>query len=66
MSDKRRYIADALQADLTSYHHHLQAVSEEEAEGRMRKHYPEAVAVLVRLEESRRQDLSPSHSGLVS
>jgi hypothetical protein len=58
MSDKSWYTADALQVDLTSHHHHLRAASEEEAERRMRKLYPEAVAVLVRLEESWRQGLS--------
>ena len=60
MSDKRWYTTDALKGDLTNHHHHLWAASEEEAEQRMRKRYPEAVTVLVRLEESWRQDLSPS------
>ena len=60
MSGKRWYITDALQADLSSHHHHLRAASETEAEDRMRKRYPEAVAVLVRLEESWRQELSPT------
>jgi hypothetical protein len=59
MNDRRHwYIADALMADLTNHHHHLRAASEEEVEGRMLKRYPEAVALLVRLEESWRQDLS--------
>jgi hypothetical protein len=60
MSDRRWYTAEALQADLTIHHHHLRTASAEEAERRMRKHYPEAVAVLVGLEESWRQDLSRS------
>lgn len=55
---KRWYAADALMADLSNHHHHLHAASEEEVERRMRAHYPEAVAILVRLEESWRQDLS--------
>jgi hypothetical protein len=54
MSDKRRYVADALMADLTNRHHHVRAASEEEAERRIRKRYPDAVAVLVRHEDSRR------------
>ncbi len=57
MNDRRRYCADALMADLTNYHHHLRAASEEEVERRMRECYPEAVALLVRLEESWRQVL---------
>jgi hypothetical protein len=44
-------------ADLTNHHHHLRAATEEEVERRMRKRYPEAVALLVRLEESWRQVL---------
>ncbi len=63
MSDKRWYAAEALQANLTNRHHHLRAASEEEAERRMRKRYPGAVAVLVLLEEPWRQ--SPSRSGPV-
>jgi hypothetical protein len=55
MSERRRYCADALMADLTSHHHHLRAASEEEVERRMRGRYPEAVALLVRLEESWQQ-----------
>ena len=47
-------------ANLTNYHHHLRAATEEEIERKMRKRYLEAVAVLVRLEESRRQVLSRS------
>ena len=59
MNDRRHwYIADALMADLTNHHHHLRGASEEEVERRMRGRYPEAVALLVRLEESWRQDLS--------
>ncbi len=56
MSKKRWYAADALQADLTNHHHHLRAASEEEVERRMRKHYPGAVVILTRLEESWRQN----------
>ena len=55
MNDRRWYCADALMADLTNRHHHLRAASEEEVERRMRGRYPEAVALLVRLEESWRQ-----------
>ena len=52
MSHKHWYAADALRADLTNYHHHLRAASEEEVERRMRKRYPGAVVILTRLEES--------------
>jgi hypothetical protein len=58
MGDKRWYAADALGADLTNRHHHLRAASEEEVERRMRKRYPGAVAILVLLEESLRQNMS--------
>ena len=57
MNDRRWYCADALMADLTNHHHHLRAASEEEVERRMRERYPEAVALLVRLEESWRQGM---------
>jgi len=60
MSEKRWYTADALGADLTNRHHHIRAAWEEEVERRMRKRYPEAVAILVRLEDSLRQGLSRS------
>ena len=60
MGDKRWYTADALLADLTNQHHHLRAASEEEAESRMRRRYPQAVAVLALLEESWRHDFHPS------
>ena len=56
MGEKHWYAADALGADLTNRHHHIRAASEEEAERRMRKRYPGAVAILVHLEESWRQD----------
>ncbi len=59
MSDKRWYTVEALQADLTNHHHHLRAASEEEAERTMRRRYPEAVAVLARLEESWRNLARP-------
>ena len=55
MGEKRWYDADALQSDLTNHNHHLRAASEEEAERRMRKRYPGAVAVLVYPEGSWRQ-----------
>ncbi len=59
MKDSRYwYTANALMADSTNHHHHLRAASEEEVERRMLKRYPEAVALLVRLEESWRQALS--------
>ena len=57
MNERYWYAADALMADLTNHHHHLRAASEEEVERRMRERYPEAVALLVRLEESWRQVL---------
>jgi hypothetical protein len=57
MSDKSWYDADALGADLTNRNHHLRAASEE-VERRMRKRYPGAVAILVLLEESWRQNRS--------
>ncbi len=67
MSDKRWYVADALQLDLIGHHYHLRAACEQEAERRMCLRYPEAVAVLVRLEESRRPKVAPSfRSGPVS
>jgi len=56
MGEKRWYAADALGADLTNRHHHIRAASDEEAERRMRRRYPGAVAILVHLEESWRQD----------
>ena len=56
----RWYTADALLADLTNRHQHLRAASEEEAESRMRRRYPQAVAVLALMEKSWRQDLYPS------
>jgi hypothetical protein len=53
MNDRRWYTADALRAELGNHQHHFRAASEEEGvERRMRERYPEAVAVLVRLEES--------------
>jgi hypothetical protein len=55
MNVRRRYVADALMADLTNHHHHLRAASEEEVQRRMRGRYPEAVALLVRQEESCQQ-----------
>lgn len=58
MGHKRWFTADALQANLTNRHHHLRVASAQEAERRMRKRYPEAVAILVRPEESLRQGLS--------
>jgi hypothetical protein len=63
MNDRRACVADALMADLTNHHHHLRAASEEEVERRMRKRYPEAVALLVRLEESWQQlGAAPRHT----
>ena len=56
MGEKRWYVADALGADLANHNHHIRATSEDEAERRMRKRYPEAAAILVLLEESWRQD----------
>jgi hypothetical protein len=60
MNDRLWYTADALRADLTNHHHHLRAASEGEVERRMRKRYPQAVAVLVSVEESWRQSVSSS------
>ena len=62
MDDERWYAADALAADLTNHHHHSRASSEEEAERRMRKRYPEAVALLVRHDCSWRQVLFGSRA----
>ena len=56
MGNKRWYAADALGANLTNRHHHISTASEEEVERRMRKRYPGAVAILVHLEESWRQN----------
>ncbi len=58
MSERTRYAADALMADLKNHHHHLSASSEAEVERRMRDRYPEAVAIMVRRMRSRRQVLS--------
>ena len=55
MGEKRWYDADALGTDLTNHNHHIRAASEE-VERRMRKRYPGAVAILVLLEESWRQN----------
>ncbi len=55
MGETRWYTADALRADLTNHNHHLWAASEEEAERRMRRRYPGAVAIVVYSEESWRQ-----------
>jgi hypothetical protein len=52
------YAADALMADLTVRHHHVRAAAERQVEKRMRRRYPEAVAILVRREMSWRQVLS--------
>ena len=60
MNDRRWYIADALTANLTN-HHHLRAASEE-IERRMRKRYPEAVALLVCHDCSWRQVLFGSRA----
>ena len=62
MDAKRWYAADALTADLTTHHYHLRAASEEEAERRMGKRYPEAVALLVRHDCSWQQVLSGSRA----
>ena len=56
MGDKRWYAVDALGLDLINHHHHLRATSGEEVERRMRKRYPKAMAILVLLEESWRQN----------
>jgi hypothetical protein len=63
MGDRRRYVVDALMADLTNRHHHVRAASEEEAERRTRRRYPEAVAVLAYREDSLRR--TPAHFGPV-
>ena len=55
MGEKRWYVADALESDLTNRQIHLRAESEEEVQRRMRERYPEAVAVLLYPEESWRQ-----------
>jgi hypothetical protein len=55
MGEKRWYVADALDVDLTNRHHHIRAASEEQVERRMRKRYPKA-AILVLPEESWRQN----------
>jgi hypothetical protein len=49
-SNRRQNVADALMADLSSFHHHVGAASEGEAERRMRARYPKAAAILVRQE----------------
>jgi len=51
MDDRRWYEAEALMAGSTSRHAMLGA-SEKEIEQRIRNHYPDAVAILVREETS--------------
>ncbi len=63
MNDRVWYAADALLADLTTRHHHVRAASKEEVERKMRGRYSEAVAILVRQEESWRR--VPSRPGPV-
>jgi hypothetical protein len=58
MNHKVWYVAEALMADLRIRHHHLRAASEGEVERKVRLRYPEAVAILVRQEESWRQALA--------
>ena len=58
MNHRVWYAADALMADLTVRHNHVRAVAEEQVEERMRRRYPDALAILVRREESWRQVLS--------
>jgi len=60
MNHRVWYAAEALMADLGTRHYHLRAASEGEAERKVRRRYPEAVAILVRQEESWRQALSRS------
>ena len=55
MNQRAWYAADALMADLTTRHHHVRAASEGGAERKVRGRYPEAVAILVRQEESGRR-----------
>ena len=47
MSNRRWYVADALMADLTSHHRKFLATSEEDAQRKMREHYPGMVAILM-------------------
>lgn len=47
MSDRVWYEAYALMANATSHHHVFLVGSSEEAEQRIRNHYPDAVTVLV-------------------
>jgi uncharacterized protein (DUF1697 family) len=47
-------------SDLAARHHHVRAASEKQVEEMMRRRYPEAVAILVRQEESWRQVVSRS------
>jgi hypothetical protein len=48
MDERRWYEAEALMADLGSHRHEMPGVSEAEIEQRIRNHYPDAVAILVR------------------
>ncbi len=48
MDERRWYEAEALMADLRSHCHEMSGVSEAEIEQRIRNHYPDAVAILVR------------------
>jgi hypothetical protein len=47
MSDRVWYEAYALMANATSHHHVFLVGSSEEAEQRIRNHYPDAVTILV-------------------
>ena len=60
MNHRVWYVAEALMADLRTRHYHLRAASEGEVERNVCRRYPEAVAILVRQEESWRQALSRS------
>ena len=48
MDDRVWYEALALMANGTSHHHVFLVASSEEAEQRIRNHYPDAVTILVR------------------
>ncbi len=49
------YEVEALMADLANHRHEMMGATEEEVERRMQGRYPNAVAVLAREKERRRQ-----------
>ena len=70
MGDRVWYEALALMANATSHHHVFLVASSEEAEQRIRNHYPDAVTILVRQDfpwtkrEERKESRMPLYMGI--